>query len=326
MDVAQDDSVHGHDHELDHDSVRHEIVDGVVVHSRDVVTSTQDEAGRLWRQGQHTPFAVLAAEQTAGRGRLGRGFVTPPGGGLALTVALRTDLPVGARTWFPLAAGLAVIDSLAGAGLDLTPVRRGPAGTVGHVGLKWPNDIHTVDGRKLGGILVEGRGPDCVLVGIGLNLRGPVRDADGAEVPGAAWLSGPGSVTGREATDLGTEELRRVLTRGLLQGVLRESRLLEAEGGNARATGTLDRYAVTCLTLGRAVDVEPLGVACAPGERSRLSGLARSIDDHGRLVLHLADGTDVPVDVGDVRHGPRDQDRHQKDSRRPGMEAEDPTR
>lgn len=308
-----------------HAAHRTATVHGTTVHCPDVVTSTQDHAADLWRAGEPTPFAVLAREQVAGRGRLGRSFVTPPGGGLAITVAIRTDLPVAARSWFPLAAGLAVIDALCGPSLDLAPARRGPGGTVGEVGLKWPNDIHTSDGRKLGGILVEGHGADGVLVGIGLNLRGPVRDAGGAEVPGAAWLLGPGSLTGRVDTPAAVEQLRRALAGELLAGVLREVRILGSTGGDARESGTLDRYTVTCLTLGRRVQVEPLGATSTPVAPSGASGTAQAIDDRGRLVLRTAEGALVPVDVGDVRHGPRESGRHAT-IRNAGEGAEGPTR
>lgn len=284
--------------------MEHQLEHGhVVLHDLDRVTSTQDEAARRLGAGDPAPFAVLAREQTAGRGRLGRRFVTPPGAGVAVTVVLRTGLPLDARTWIPLAAGLAVIDVLAAPPLGLAPV---DADGGGDVGLKWPNDIHTVDGRKLGGILVEGRGPDHVLVGIGLNLHGPVRDADGATVPGAAWLLGPGSVTGRDRTGSSAEGVRRTLGADLARAVPRETGALESTGGDARAAHIYQRYTVTCLTLGRTVRVEPLGAArgeCAP---SALLGTAQAIDDRGRLVLRTPVGTDVPVDVGDVRHGPRD--------------------
>lgn len=289
---------------MEHEHVDHgQDVRRVVLHDLDVVTSTQDEAARRLTAGEAAPFAVLAREQTAGRGRLGRRFASPAGVGVALTVSLRTTLPMEGRTWIPLAAGLAVIDVLAAPPSRIVPV--GPGGG-GAVGLKWPNDIHTVDGRKLGGILVEGRGLDHVMVGIGLNLTGPVRDIDGDEVPQAAWLYGPGSVTGRSMTGPQAESARRGLAADLARAVQREVGILESAGGDARASGTHQRYAVTCLTLGRAVRVEQLGGPSAQEAHSCLRGTARRIDSSGRLVLRTSAGTDLPVDVGDVRHGPRD--------------------
>ncbi|HJB11391.1 MAG TPA: biotin--[acetyl-CoA-carboxylase] ligase [Candidatus Brachybacterium merdavium] len=276
---------------------------GPMIHRLDAVASTQDEAAAHWdgRQGHaaapvEAPFAILAREQTAGRGRLGRRFVSPPGGALALTVAHRSAVPPAARSWFPLAAGLAVIDTLSAV--------LGPAGSGGaqQLGLKWPNDIHTVQGRKLGGILVEGHGMDGVLVGIGLNLLGPIREADGGAVPGATWLLGPEGILGREAASTTeVDELRELIGTYLARAVTRELEALESTEGDAQDAGTHRRYTMTCLTLGSAVRVDRLDPAEAGGTGS-VHGTARAIDAHGRLVVDLEGGRSLTVDVGDVRH------------------------
>ena len=149
------------------------------------MTSTQDEATLRLREGQPLPFVLTARRQTSGRGRLGRAFASPAGASLSFTYAHRTGLDPADRGWIPLTAGLATVSTLS----QELGLRAGD-----QIGLKWPNDLHTHDGRKLGGILVEGRGADVVLVGIGLNLRGPVRQPDGSVVPGAAWLRGEGGL------------------------------------------------------------------------------------------------------------------------------------
>lgn len=271
------------------------------IHRLDAVGSTQDEAAARWdaagARGRAVPFAVLAREQTAGRGRLGRRFASPPGGALALTVAHRTALAPGARTWFPLATGLAVIESLIA--VCGTGVVAGPQA----LGLKWPNDIHTADGRKLGGILVEGRGLDGVLVGIGLNLLGPLRDADGPVVPGATWLLGPGGILGQDsATTAEVDDLREEIGTQLAGAVGQELSALESAQGDAQEAGIMRRYTMTCLTLGGMVRVDPLGSHGAGGSASSLLGIAREVDAHGRLVVDLEEGGRVAVDVGDVRH------------------------
>ncbi|MGB4136027.1 MAG: biotin--[acetyl-CoA-carboxylase] ligase [Microbacterium sp.] len=99
---------------------------------------------------------LLTDNQTAGRGRLDRTWSTPPGAALAISVLLR-ELPAEpiARSWIPLAAGLAMADAAA-------------AQLPGHeVGVKWPNDV-LVDGRKICGILAEATA-DAVIVGAGVN-------------------------------------------------------------------------------------------------------------------------------------------------------------
>ena len=99
---------------------------------------------------------AVADTQTAGRGRLGRTWVAPPGASLLVSVLLRPQVAVTRAHLLTVAAGLAAIDVVrAVAGIDAR--------------LKWPNDV-VVDDRKLAGILAEASG-DAVVVGMGLNVR-----------------------------------------------------------------------------------------------------------------------------------------------------------
>lgn len=280
-----------------------------VILRRSTVSSTQDEAARQLNGGQEPPFALTARQQTAGRGRLGRAFASPEGSSLSLTYVHRSELDPAHRSWFPLAAGLAAVSAL-GEVLGLRATQE--------IGLKWPNDLHAADGRKLGGILVEGRGAQSVLLGIGLNLRGPVRQLDGAVVPGAAWLWGEGGLrpAGTAGStvrsdgmpddmpdDMPDEELRERLERSLAARLAQELARLESTGGDGVRSGTHGRYTMTCLTLGRRVRVDPLGDIDTGGERSSSwYGLALTVDGRGRLVVDREGAGQVAVDVGDVRH------------------------
>jgi len=264
------------------------------IHRLGAVRSTQDEASALLRAGDAPPFAVTATRQTSGRGRLGRAFASPDGASLALTWAHRTSLGPADRGWFPLAAGLAAVAALE---------QVVPAAGEQRIGLKWPNDLHTADGRKLGGILVEARGAEDLLLGIGLNLRGPVLDGDGEPVPGAAWLRGEAGLR----PDVGPAEdrgLRVALEEALVAALAEELAALESAQGDGDAAGTRDRYTMICLTLGRTVRVDPLGEAAAGADVDpALRGTVLDVDEHGRLVLDRADGEGrIAVDVGDVRH------------------------
>lgn len=129
----------------------------------DSVTSTQDRIQELGAQGASAGTAVLAAEQTAGRGRRGRHWHAPRGG-LWLSVLCR---PTSEAAFEVLSLRVA----LAAAG-----VLEQHAGRVA-VEVKWPNDL-MLDGRKLGGILCEAHWQDekvaWVAVGIGINLANPV--------------------------------------------------------------------------------------------------------------------------------------------------------
>jgi len=97
--------------------------------------STNDRARALAAAGAPHGALVTAAEQTAGRGRQGRTWTAPPGRALLLSLVLRVDAPA----LVPLQAGVAVAEAVGDAAR-----------------IKWPNDVH-VDGRKVAGILVEGR-------------------------------------------------------------------------------------------------------------------------------------------------------------------------
>ncbi len=109
------------------------------------VGSTNDVARELADDGAEHGTLVTADEQTAGRGRYAREWITPPGTALAASLVLHEFDPL-----LPLRAGLAVAD-VAGE----------------HAQVKWPNDVW-LDGRKVAGILVEAR--EWAILGIGVNV------------------------------------------------------------------------------------------------------------------------------------------------------------
>ena len=127
-----------------------------VVHSFDSVSSTQRAARDLLESGRaRVGHIVVSDQQTAGRGRLGRGWTSPPGG-LYATFIVPSDRLLALR------AGLAAARVLEALGVA--------------VRLKWPNDL-VVGERKLGGILTEANA-DVARVGVGINLTmSPLGDA-----------------------------------------------------------------------------------------------------------------------------------------------------
>ena len=117
------------------------------LHLREI-GSTNERARELALAGAPHGTVVTAGEQTAGRGRQGRGWATPPQSALALSLVVREPDPL-----LSLRAGLAVADLA------------GPAAAV-----KWPNDV-LLDGRKVAGVLVEGRPQEgWAVLGIGVNV------------------------------------------------------------------------------------------------------------------------------------------------------------
>lgn len=122
--------------------------------------STNDDARELARGGAPEGTVVLAARQTGGRGRLGRSWTSPPGGVYA-SIVLRPRVETPDAIVLPLVVGLGVARGLGALGAD--------------VRLKWPNDLLDDEGRKVGGVLLEGLSEgwrlSWVVAGIGVNVR-----------------------------------------------------------------------------------------------------------------------------------------------------------
>ena len=206
-------------------------------------------------------LVLIALEQTAGRGRLDRTWVSHPGEGLTFSVRLDVPGTVGAWGWIPLLAGVAVADAVRDAGgVD--------------VALKWPNDVVTGEG-KLAGILSVRDGSSAI-VGMGINL------AFGGERPD------PKAVSVAEVGGDPDADALAASVVGNLHGWW--ARFVES-AGDARRCGVYDAYAGQCVTLGRDVEVD------APG--GSWSGHADGIDEHGRLLVR-SEGTVRPVDAADV--------------------------
>jgi BirA family biotin operon repressor/biotin-[acetyl-CoA-carboxylase] ligase len=118
--------------------------------------STQDAAREWAREGAPHLAVVSAEQQTAGRGRLGRAWSSPPGESLSLSLVLRTRGGIADGPKLTMLLSLAAcraVDELAGL----------------RAGVKWPNDV-LLNGRKIGGVLCETEGDACIL-GLGLNLN-----------------------------------------------------------------------------------------------------------------------------------------------------------
>ncbi len=214
--------------------------------------------------------SVIAAEaQTAGRGRMGRSWLSPPGAALMFSVLLRPGaVPQARRGWVPLLAGVAVAAAVgAVSGLDAR--------------LKWPNDVLVGD-RKLAGILAE-QSADAIVVGAGINVS-----TSRAELPVET------------ATSLALEGAAGSDRQQLLCAALGEIECLylawagSTSPGDPDACGLREEYRRRCATLGRNVRVElPDGAAA--------HGTALDVDPDGRLVVATAEGP-LAVSAGDVVH------------------------
>jgi BirA family biotin operon repressor/biotin-[acetyl-CoA-carboxylase] ligase len=212
---------------------------------------------------------LVAEEQTAGRGRMGRSWVSPPGSALTFSVLLRPDnVPPARLGWLPLIAGIgtaAAVRQLTG--LDAT--------------LKWPNDVLVGD-RKLAGILAEAAG-NAVVVGIGLNV---------SSVPEELPL-GPGGIPPTSLLAEGMPVERDVLLIEILRAIGQWYKSFIAESDTER-NGLLAQYGRMSATLGREVQVELPGGAI-------VTGVAAGIAPEGHLLLE-AGGVTHPIPAGDVIH------------------------
>jgi len=126
------------------------------------------------------PLLRIADNQTAGRGRAGRAWLSQPGAALMFSLAWRFKGPLHKMSGLPMAVGVALAETIASLGV---PVQ-----------IKWPNDLLR-DGKKLAGILVETQTKDdgaiWAVIGVGLNLIMPdeLEAAIGREVAAAPWLA-----------------------------------------------------------------------------------------------------------------------------------------
>ena len=228
--------------------------------------STNSDLLAAARRGLGEGVVLAPESQSAGRGRMGRPWDSPPRAALTFSVLLRpAAVPPASRGWIPLLAGVAAALALrAEAAVDAW--------------LKWPNDVQ-VHGAKLAGILAEQAG-DAIVVGTGINVS-----AGRDELPA-------------EATSLALEGAAALDRGRLLASVLSElERWYQAwagQQGDADRCGLRREYQRLCGTLGRAVRVTLPGGAT-------VTGAASEVDRAGRLVVRSASGL-VPVSAGDVVH------------------------
>lgn len=213
--------------------------------------STNDEAKALARAGAPEGTLVWADEQTAGRGRRGRVWLSPPGN-LYLSLVLRPEGAPARAAQLGFVAALGLGDALAAL-----------AGPAMELRYKWPNDL-LVNGRKLAGILLESENAasdrvDFVVAGIGVNIVAAPADA---EYP---------------AISLAAEGVAGITPAVLLGGFVRH---FEIWAGRWRATGFAP---VRAAWLARASGLgEPVRVRL---ERDTLFGRFLDLDADGALVL-----------------------------------------
>ena len=234
---------------------------------RPKVGSTNAVVKELAERGGCQGMVVIAEEQTAGRGRLGRSFLSPKGDGLYMSVLLRPRFPAGESLSITTAAAAAVAQAIE----DVT----GRA-----AGIKWVNDIY-LDGYKVCGILTEAsvdfetQGLRYAVLGIGINVREPAGGfpQEIAEIAGALYRGEP---------PLG---LRNRLAAQVLNHFF-------AYYDELPQRTYLPEYRRRSLLTG-------MEIAFSEGGRRR-TGVVLGVDEEARLLARLPDGSTAAFSAGEV--------------------------
>ncbi len=230
----------------------------------DAIGSTNTEALARARAGEHGQLWVVAHVQLAGRGRRGREWNSAPGN-LCATLLLTDPSSPDVVAQLSFVASLAVHDAI----LESAPAL-GP-----RLAVKWPNDV-LCDGAKISGILLEGEGVERLVVALGVGLN-CIRHPTDTEFP-ATDLAEAGA-------HVPADVVFRVLSRTMLQRIAQWQRGFNFSAIRAdwleRADG-----------LGKALRVRL--------HERELTGIFKTLDDRGRLILRRDDGGYETVTAGDV--------------------------
>lgn len=265
-------------------------LDGVAVHSVVQTESTNADAAKLAQavavdssaSGEESAVqVVVAATQTAGRGRLDRQWTDQGDNSLSFSFVRQVPESIQPESWgwIPLLAGLAVVTVVREHGVEAQT--------------KWPNDVIVQDTeaevggsgyKKIAGILSEAvaglGGRDQVVVGIGINLTG-----DEADLP----VSTATSVKAAGGTNLTRESV-------LAEVLVEFDRLWQVwvdAGGEVGVTGLDAQYEQSSSTIGTEVTVRGASAEA-------IGGTATGVDGLGQLLVTQSDGSEIAVNVGDV--------------------------
>jgi BirA family biotin operon repressor/biotin-[acetyl-CoA-carboxylase] ligase len=239
------------------------------VHFADVTGSTNTDLWRLAEQGDPEWTVVVAARQEAGRGRMGRTWISIPGTSLHVSVLLRPAVAPSEAPLLSLAAAVSAAEACRTEGKV-------------HVGCKWPNDL-VAGGRKVGGILaeasVEGDRVAFVVIGTGVNVSQRPEDFP-------SDLRETATSIAREGGEMAAQAILRSYLAGL--------RRLYGEGGAGMTERVLEPYRALCTTLGRRVRAATVG-------GGTIEGVARAVGEGGELLVETVLGVQA-VEFGEIAH------------------------
>jgi len=211
------------------------------------------------------PCVLLSEGQSSGRGRRGRSWSSPPGGGVYLSLGWRSPRPLAELAALSLIGGMAAARALNR--FTLPPVR-----------VKWPNDLQ-VNGRKLGGCLVDvtgsADGPSEVVIGVGINVR----------IPAGSTIDQPWT----DLISLGCKADRTSLAIAIMTALVEDLRVFDSQGSAALLAAWPSLDALT-----------DQAVAVSWDDGRQVHGTAAGINHLGQLRLATDQG-ELAVHSGEVR-------------------------
>lgn len=258
-----------------------------------IVSSTNSLAMKLAREGSEEGVVVLTDDQTAGRGRQGRHWISAPGQTVLLSTVLR---PAFSPHLLVMIASLAVVEAIA----DTTGLT---------ASIKWPNDV-LLHEHKIAGILIETShdhaGHLFAIPGIGVNINGQIAQYTGQDTVTSLQTDLTGLVLANIATTL-EEESGHAVSRELfiarlllhieerylvLQQETQESTDMGKRNNQSGAQLIREQWRNHLSTLGKPVQVHQ--------GTKLLSGVAEDVNDQGELLLRSRSGELISVTWGDI--------------------------
>ncbi|MBU5444003.1 MULTISPECIES: biotin--[acetyl-CoA-carboxylase] ligase [unclassified Paenibacillus] len=234
----------------------------------ETAASTQTLAQQLAAQGAPEGALVIAEEQTAGRGRMGRSWHSPSGKGIWMSLVLRPRISLQFTPQLTLLAAVAICRSLQ----KFIPAK---------VGIKWPNDL-LVNGRKICGILLESSAEDerirHVIAGIGISVN--LTEADYPEELRA------------KATSLRIEAGRKIDRAEIILDIMREFETLYELYHEQGFAPIRTLWELNSVTLNR-----PITVRTANGS---IDCVAKQLDETGALIVLNKDGERLKLFSGEI--------------------------
>ncbi|MDD2370408.1 MAG: biotin--[acetyl-CoA-carboxylase] ligase [Firmicutes bacterium] len=231
------------------------------------VDSTNTMAKKLSLEDKKSELIIIADEQTAGRGRMGRNFFSPPKTGIYMSLVLRPNRHISELATITVKVCVAicrVIDRLTNLRAEI----------------KWVNDIY-INGKKVGGILTEAVTDfesgmvESVIIGIGLNIKTEDDDFP-SEISSVAGSIFPGNVTRNE----------------IIGEIINEFMQIYLDVDNDDASLVMGEYKERCFLLGRNINYYISG--------KKFEGEVVDINDLGNLVIVNVTGEKVILNSGEV--------------------------